>query len=336
MSDRAKRVTLKDIAEEVGLSVAAVSYALRGLQVPEGTQERVRNAAERLGYQVDPIARALVSGRTGHIGVMCRSLTDLWQQGVAAALGRALLAQGRQSLIVDSSNHPLLEESLAMQLVDQRVDAIIVLPTDPSAEHWSKVARRTVLSSIGDALPGAETAAEVVFDNSSAVRGALQMLSGIGHRRIAVLTPGEFATPDRPAEAVARGIALELGLDLTMHSTSNELDGAQTIAVELMCGDTAPTAFFCLSDSMAYGVYAAARSLELDVPGDISVLGSDDNQVSALLTPPLAGYRWPFEDLISSAVDLTLGALESGERGSRRVLRATPAPGRSVAPPRRR
>lgn len=334
MSDRAKRVTLKDIADEVGLSVAAVSYALRGLQVPEETQERVRGVAERLGYQVDPIARALASGRTGHIGVMCRSLTDLWQQGVAAALGRALLAEGRQSLIVDSSNDPLLEESLAGQLVDQRVDAIIVLPSDPSAEHWAKVARRTVLSSIGDAIPGAETAAEVVFDNSSAVRGALQILSDTGHRRIAVLTPGEVDTPDRPAEVVARRIADELDLDLTLHSTSHELDGAKTVAVELMSGDMAPTAFFCLSDSMAYGVYAAARSLGLEVPRDISVLGSDDNQVSALLTPPLAGYRWPFDDLISSVVDLTLRALESGERGSKRVLRATPAPGGSVAPPR--
>ena len=254
--------------------------------------------AERLGYQVDPIARALASGRTGHIGVMCRSLTDVWQQGVAAALGRALLAEGRQSLIIDSSNDSLLEESLAAQLVDQRVDAIIVLPTDPSSEHWAKVAQQTVLSSIGDAIPAADTAAEVVFDNSSAVRGALQILSDTGHRRIAVLTPGEFDTPDRPAEVVARRSADQIGLDLTLHGTSHELDDTKAIAVELMSGDLAPTAFFCLSDSMAYGVYAAARSLGLTVPGDVSVLGSDDNQVSALLTPPLAGYRWPFDDLI--------------------------------------
>lgn len=334
VSERPKRVTLKDIADEVGLSVAAVSYALRGLQVPPETQERVRAAADRLGYQVDPIARALASGRTGYIGVMCRSLTDLWQQGVAAALGRALLDAGRHSLIVDSSNDSLLEESLAGQLVDQRVDAIIVLPTDPSAEHWAQVAGRTVLSSVGDAIPGAHTAVEVVFDNSSAVRGALQTLSDAGHRRIAVLTPGELETPDRPAEVVARRIADELGLDLTLHSTSHELDGARRVAVELLSGEATPTAFFCLSDSMAYGVYAAARSLHLEVPGDISVLGSDDNPVSALLTPPLAGYRWPFDTLISSVVDLTLQSLETGERGSRRVLRATPVAGGSVAPPR--
>ena len=63
--------------------MAAVSYALRGLQVPAETQQRVREAADRLGYQVDPIARALASGRTGYVGVLCGSLDDIWQQGVA-------------------------------------------------------------------------------------------------------------------------------------------------------------------------------------------------------------------------------------------------------------
>ena len=334
MDGRAKRVTLKDIADDVGLSVAAVSYALRGLQVPEETQERVREAAERLGYQVDPIARALASGYTGHIGVMCRSLTDLWQQGVAASLGRALIQEGRQALIVDCSDDPLLEQSLAVRLVDQRVDAIVVLPVDPSADHWVDIAERTVLISIGDAIPGARTAAEVVFDNASAVRGALRTLAEAGHRRIAVLTPGETETPDRPAEVVAHRVADELDLELTLHATPHDLEGAESVAVGILDARPPPTAMFCLSDSMAYGVYAAARSRGLEVPGDVSVLGSGDNQVSGLLTPPLGGYRWPFEEMISSVVDLTLQALDDGVRGSRRVLTATSVRGGSVAPPR--
>ena len=80
MTDRRRRPTLRDIATETGLSPAAVSYALRGLQVPLETQQRVREAAERIGYQVDPIARALALGRTGNVGVLCGSLEDIWQQ----------------------------------------------------------------------------------------------------------------------------------------------------------------------------------------------------------------------------------------------------------------
>src|SRR6185369_10359118 len=104
MAERRRRPTLRDIAAETGLSTAAVSYALRGLRVPEDTQQRVREAAERLGYQADPIARALASGRTGTVGLLCESLDDLWQQSVAAAVGTALLATGNSTVIVDVAN----------------------------------------------------------------------------------------------------------------------------------------------------------------------------------------------------------------------------------------
>lgn len=334
MPNGPKRVTLRDVADEVDLSVAAVSYALRGLQVPLETQQRVREAAERLGYRADPIARALVSGRTGQVGVMCRSLADPWQQEVAAALGRRLLAADRLALIVDSSNDPFVEERLAGQLLGQRVDAMIVLPTDPSAAHWAEVAEQTVLIAVGDALPGGGARAEIVFDNRSAVGAALRRLADAGHRRVAVLTPGGTATPDRPVEVIAHEVAADLGLDLTLHSSPHDLAGSRAVATGLLEAAEAPTAFFCLSDSMAYGVYAATRDLGLSVPGDVSVLGSDDNELSALLTPPLSGYRWPFEEMIAAVIAATLDALDDGPPTPRRVLLSTPTEGGSVGPPR--
>jgi len=100
MSGTGRRPTLKDIAAETGLSMAAVSYALRGLHGTPETRQRVQDAADRLGYQADPVARALASGRSGSIGVLCASLEDLWQQRVAAALGRELLAPDRNAWII--------------------------------------------------------------------------------------------------------------------------------------------------------------------------------------------------------------------------------------------
>lgn len=334
MPNAPRRVTQRDVAREVGLSVAAVSYALRGVHVPAETQERVREAAERLGYRTDTIARALVSGRTGLVGVVCRSLTDPWQQEVAAALGRGLLGTGRLALIVDSSNDPAIEERLTDQLLGQRVDAMVVLPTNPASGHWAVVGEQTVLVAVGDALPGAGTAAEIVFDNRSAVLAALRRLAEAGHRRVAVLTPGEQTTPDRPVEVIAHEVAAELGLGLTLHTSPHDLQGARAVAEELLAGVDPPTAVFCLSDSMAYGVYAAARALGRSVPGDVSVLGSDDNELSALLTPALAGYRWPFEDLVEATIEAVARGVDDGVSTPRRVLTATATEGGSVGPPR--
>jgi LacI family transcriptional regulator len=333
MRERPKRVTLRDVARESGLSPSAVSYALRGLHVPAETQERVRTVAVRLGYQVDPIARALASGRTGYVGVLCGSLLDIWQQHVAAALGRELLNAGRHALIVDASNSPALEAKLAAQLVDQRVDALIVLWVDPAGRHWRDVARRTLLVSIGDGLPDAATAAEVVFDNDSGVAQALGQLHEADHRRVAVLTPSARGTPDRPAEKAVGRVAAKLGMQVRLHMSPHDLDGAATAATAALAAEPAPTAFFCLADSMAYGVYAAAGRLGLRIPDDISVLGYDDHPVSQLLTPPLSNYRWPVDSVVTHAVERTVRAIESDRRSRRKLVTPVAQLRGSVGPP---
>jgi LacI family transcriptional regulator len=333
MSDRRRRPTLRDIAVETGLSPAAVSYALRGLQVPPETQQRVREAAERIGYQVDPIARALALGRTGNVGVLCGSLEDNWQQTIAAALGRGLLAAERQALIADAANDPLVEADLAQRLVDQRVDALIVLPVDPRGAHWGRLAEQTVLVSIGDALPGAATAAEVVFDNVWGVTEALTQLAAAGHREIAVLTPLSTSTPDRPAEAVVHRVAPTLGITAELHTAPHDLDGAYAAASVLLRPPSRPTAVLCLADSIAYGVYEAARMFGLDVPGDLSVLGYDDRPVSRVLTPPLSTFHWPIDELVQTVVQRTVRAVDEGKTSRRKVLRPVPVQRGSVGPP---
>ncbi|GAA3632220.1 LacI family DNA-binding transcriptional regulator [Kineosporia mesophila] len=336
MTQGRHRPTLRDIAEETGLSPAAVSYALRGLQVTEETQARVREAAKRLGYEADPIARALASGRTETIGVLCGSLADGWQQQVAAALGRGLLGAGRNPVTVDAGNDPVREATLAKRMVDQRADALIVLPVDPNAPHWAEVADRTVLVAVGDGLPGAPTAAEVVFDNDTGVSHGLRMLAAAGHTRVTLLTPTDRATPDRPAERIVRQLAPELGLAAVVRSCPHDLDGAAAVVRELMAADAPPTAFFCLADSIAFGVYLAARDLGLSVPEDVSVVGYDDFPAGRLLTPPLSSYRWPIDDLVSAVVSHAVEAIDSKttDRQRRTVLVPEPMPRGSVAPPR--
>ncbi|WP_375486725.1 LacI family DNA-binding transcriptional regulator [uncultured Jatrophihabitans sp.] len=330
MRQRAKRVTLRDVADESGLSPAAVSYALRGLHVPVETQERVRDVAERLGYQVDPIARALASGRTGTIGLLCGSLTDMWQQGMAAELGRGLLRHDRHALIVDASNDPQLERRLAAQLVDQRVDALIVLSVDPTSGHWADIAKRVALVSVGDGIPGA--AAEIVFDNAGGVAGALEHLAAAGHRHVAVLTPSSPSTPDRPADAAVAAAAERLGLQIDVHLCEHDLRPAAEVAERVLSATRPPTAVFCLADSMAYGVYAATQRLGLRIPDDVSVLGFDDHQVSRILTPPLSSFRWPLDDLVRSVVERTIKAIDEDKRSRRVVLTPQLQERGSVAP----
>ncbi|GAA3198046.1 LacI family DNA-binding transcriptional regulator [Actinocorallia longicatena] len=295
------RVTIRDVARVTGLSPAAVSYALRGQHTSAETQRRVRRAAAELGYEAHPIARALASGKTGMVGLICGSLEDFWQQSLAVEIGRALLAVDRYAIILDAADDPVRERELARQLKEQQVDGLIVQPIDPSAPFWAELAAELPVVSIGDSLTG-NPHGEVVFDNEEGLRLVLGHLAG---HRIAVLTP----TPLRV------GLPPEIEVILT----PSGLAESTAVARELLVRPDRPTAVFCLSDSIAYGVYAATRELSLEVPDEISVCGYDAHPLSALLSPPLTTVDWDLPEVAADSVRLVVGAIE--EQTHRRIVR---------------
>ncbi|MGK5553004.1 LacI family DNA-binding transcriptional regulator [Actinomadura kijaniata] len=320
MADRRKRATIREVAQATGLSPAAVSYALRGIQTSEETQERVRAAAAELGYEAHPIARALASGRTDMVGLLCGSLEDYWQQSLAVGIGRSLLARDRYALLVDAGGDPERELALARRLRDQRVDGLIVQPLDPSAALWSELAETVPVVSIGDALHGGRSHGEVVFDNRRGVTLALEHLRERGHDRIAVFTPTRDSTPDRPADVHVDAEAQRLGLRVDAVVAPQSLAEATAVATEVLGDRDRPSAVFCFSDVIAYGVYAATRTLALDVPGDVAVCGYDNHPMSALLTPPLTTVDWDIEGIVHAAVRLVVDVID-GKPRKRRVVR---------------
>jgi LacI family transcriptional regulator len=315
-----KRATIREVAQATGLSPAAVSYALRGMQVSEETMERVRAAAAELGYEADPIARALASGRTNMIGLLCGSLEDLWQQSLAVGISRGLREKDRYALILDAVGDPARERALAQQLRDQRVDGMIVQPVDPAAPFWSELCESLPVVAIGDSLAG--TAGEVVFDNRRGVTLALEHLHALGHRRIALLTPTMTSTPDRPADVLVTAEADRLGLDIVVATAPHGL-AAATDAAHRILDAHRPSAVFCFADSIAYGVYAAAAELGLSIPGDVSVMGYDNHPMSGLLTPGLTTVDWDIDGIVRAAVRLMSAAADGGTRRRRVVQQPT-------------
>ena len=101
-----RRATIRELAEYTGLSPAAVSYALRGMHVSAETEERVRAAADELGYEADPIARALRGGATAVVGLLVGSLADFWNQELVRAVERELHQADRSTLVADADGEP--------------------------------------------------------------------------------------------------------------------------------------------------------------------------------------------------------------------------------------
>jgi LacI family transcriptional regulator len=303
-----RRATIRDVAAATGLSPAAVSYALRGVQTSPGTQERVRHAAEELGYTGNAVARALARGRTGLVGVLSGSLQDLGEQRFVEGLGRRLGDHDLHMVVVDAGGEPERERALARQLADQLVDGLVVSPLDPSDASWADIGEMLPVVTVGDALAG-PTVGEVLFDNRAGVGIVLEHLHGLGHRRVAVLTPSRPSTPDRPAERVVSEVCAALGLEATVVNTRHSVEAATEAAASLLARDPLPTAVFCLSDSIACGVYAAARGRGLSIPDDLSVAGYDDHPIAQVVSPLLTSVNWGVPDVAAAAAGLLAAAV---------------------------
>jgi len=320
-----RRVTIKDVAAATGLSPAAVSYALRGVQTSPDTQERVRLAAEELGYTGNAVARALARGRTGLVGVLSGSLQDLGEQRFVELLGRGLGRHDLHMLVADARGEPERERMLARQLADQLVDGLVISPLDPSDGSWVGIGETLPIVTVGDALAG-PTVGEVLFDNRTGVSLVLEHLHGLGHRRVAVLTPSRPSTPDRPAERVVAEVCAALGLDATVVNSRHSVEEATETAAMLLADAPRPTAAFCLSDSIACGVYAAAAAQGLSIPEDLAVAGYDDHPIVNVLSPPLTSVNWGLPDVAAAASGLLAAAVAGHPRqGARAQVRVTPS-----------
>lgn len=295
------------------MSSATVSYALRGERGSEETVRRVRDAATRLGYQADPIARALASGQSRTVAVLCGSTRDLWQQSLAAELARALLARDRHALVADADGWPETERDLIATLRDQRPDGLLVAPLDPFADTWTEVADALPVVALGDRLARAPSAGAVVFDNPAGFAEVFDHLAGLGHERIMVVVPRRPSTPDRPAERLVGEEARRHGLETLLVRTPpatdlpSEMTGHFARALEQL----RPTAVFCLTDTFAYGVLRAAETLGLGVPRDLSVVGFENLEFSDLAGPGLTTVDWGAGAAAEAAVGRLLAAVES-------------------------
>src|SRR4051812_49819082 len=124
------------------------------MHVSADTERRVREAADELGYEADPIARALAGGATGVVGLLVGSLSDFWNQDLVRAVQRELYGAALSTLVADADGEPARELELAQRLVDQRVDGLVVVPIGPASGGRGAVARQPPIVPLGGALPG--------------------------------------------------------------------------------------------------------------------------------------------------------------------------------------
>jgi LacI family transcriptional regulator len=312
-----------DVAALAGVSAGTASKALNGTgQLKAETRERVRRAAEQLGFTPDSIGRGLSSGRSYTVGLITTDSFGRFSIPVMLGAENALGAGEMSVLLCDSRDDPLREQHYLRTLVARRVDGIIV--TGRRTDPRPPIAAPTHVPVIYAFTPSQdEDDISLVADQATGAATAVQHVLDLGRRRIAHVTgPADHhATQVRVAAAERTAGAALVGPSL--HGDWSERWGR--LAADLLLRRYPDLdAVTCGSDQIARGVCDGLRDAGRSVPQDVAVVGFDDWDVIALASrPPLTTVNLGLEALGRRAGELLLDAVAG-----------RPSPGTTTMPTR--
>ncbi|MCC6579554.1 MAG: LacI family DNA-binding transcriptional regulator [Phycisphaeraceae bacterium] len=308
-------VTLKQIARELNLGVSTVSSVLHGdnPHYNAQTRQRVREAAERMGYRPNHLARAMVRGKTHTIGVMGLTTHDTVSGERLHALSDALDNAGYKMLYVSRTIGDLAVERKHLDdLLDRQVDGLLIqtdLYGDP--DHYASLWQRGVPLVLSGLAPDRSTLPWVWLDNTSGLYDLTRHLLELGHRRIAY-TPGQAAHlyPHHRIEGFHRALR-EAGVESQPRWIMDDRPSIRDNIVQftrdmLQSTSDRPTALMYNNDEQAFAGLQVIMQMGLHVPRDVSVTGFGDLTLSKLACPALTTVTQPAAELARSGVELLM------------------------------
>ncbi len=277
------RVTIRDVAERAGVSVATVSKVInQRYGVAADTLARVRAVIDELGYEASLVAQSLRNHKTNVIGILVSDLEPFSTELLKGAAD-AIRGSGFELVVYSAggrvSDHVGWERRYLSRLSGTLVDgAILVTPTVVDVRYGAPIV-------------------------------AVEHLLSLGHRRIAMLTGRADLQSARLREEGYRQALTAAGVPVDedlVQAGDYDPEVSSASALRLLKSEHPPTAIFAANDISAIATVSTATSLGLRVPADLSVVGFDNVPESALNSPPLTTIHQPIREMGASAIELLI------------------------------
>ncbi len=310
-----RRATMRDVAALAGTSTAVVSYVVNDgpRSVAENTRKRVQDAIQKLDYQRNDLAKALVAGSSNTYGLVVPDISNPFFAGMAHALEAKVFAAGRTLLLGDSDEIPQRERVIVRNFLQRQVDGLIYIGSDDRA-YAEQIAHAGARVVVLDRVSAESAASSVTVKNSDASRLATNHLIEHGYQQIGLLAgPATLLTArDRRAGWIEAMTAAALPIEQS-HIQSGPFTKAAGVAMGTRWVETnsMPRAVFASNDQQALGLLRVAAEFNIRVPADLAIVGFDGTEDSAYSFAPLTTVRQPVELIASQAVDLLLNPAPS-------------------------
>ncbi len=265
------KITIHDIAKEVGISIGAVSRALKDdTRISAETRQKVRSAVERMGYTPNSIGRGLRTGKSSLVGFLVSSIDDSFYNDILEGIGKEVCNRGYGLLTGITKNNSNVEIDQIKLFVSKNVEGIIVSGyQDKTAGFLRTLHKEGLAMVVCDFESLSSSIPSVIIDESLAAGMICQHLIGFGHRNFIYCFENNKNSLDRYYECSE--YLLKCGIEKPVLCR----DICQLSEI-MKANKQRPTAAICYSDIIAVDVIHIMREMGLSIPGDISVTGFDD------------------------------------------------------------
>jgi len=287
-------VTMKDIAQAIGVSVVTVSKVMRGhTDIGTQTRKRVLAKAQELSYRPNLTARSLVTGESRQVGVIVPTLLHPFFADVLQALSSTMKEDGYAVMISSSMEDPAIEEAAIEQLLGHRMDGLIVASCSTSAAKFQQLTAQGIPFVLIDRyFPGFKTNF-VGVDDVAVGRIATEHLIEMGCKRIAHIRGLEFTTGLGRYEGYKQALKQHgMNFDPSLVSpyvTADGKDWQQSYdAMRGLLQASRPDGVFCYNDPIAFAAIEVVLEAGLRIPEDIAFVGCDNLHFDTTLRAPLS------------------------------------------------
>ncbi len=320
-----REISLKDLARLAGITPPAASRALRdAADISRKRKALVRSLAAKHGYRPNEIARSLRLRKTGTIGLHFTHLDNPFFGRMSHEVQLRLEKAG-YSVLLTPTNVPLRESVAFLQR--RYVEGMIVSSFQAKKEDiilWRKSRSEVPFAVFGNIDRAAIDS--VTTDHAAGVQAAIERLVALGHKTFGYVPfPSGSKNNGRPPprfsgfrQALAEA-AIEIRTEWLVPGTGT-MDGAYQAASAFFREKRIPTALFCHNDLCAMGVLRAAHEYGMNVPGDLSIIGFDNIEMSAFTYPPLTTIEQPTEDIAEKLVNLLFQRMKEPFKNSEQIL----------------
>jgi LacI family transcriptional regulator len=320
MAHNDRPATLRDVASAAGVHPATASRALNlgtRLLVSEETAQRVSEAAERLGYRPNSVARSLRTRRSNTIGVLIPDLNNPLFPPIIRGIEDRLAEHGYVALIGNTDGDPGKERLVFDQMRARHVDGFVLATATLNSPILTEAVEAELPMVLMNRIAQDYPFSSVSVDNEQGVRAAVAHLVSLGHTRIGhIAGPQDISTGAarlRGYQEAMRSHGLAVDPDEVVYAASYTVEDGLRCGRELLEVTDDLTAVVAANDMLAIGCYGALDELGLRCPEDMSVIGFNDMPFVDRLHPPLSTIRFPHYQVGAEAARLLIERVEGGE-----------------------